>query len=145
MAHPSLSKQGRPARPTALRTCAGDKRRTCSPVVIWHLLTIGARYEDLGAAACGGTVRCRRSPRRLVSYMCSSITDRCNPLEVVTVPQPGWIDALVDAGFAQHIAEVMAELCDAEQRGILTHRGDRTVRCATELDETLAALVGVPA
>ncbi len=52
---------------------------------------------------------------------------------------------LVDAGFSQHIAEVMAELCDAEQRGILTRRGDRTVRCATELDETLAALVGVPA
>jgi len=65
-------------------------------------------------------------------------------LEVVTIPQPGWVDALVDAGFSPHIAEVLAGLSEAEQCGILTPRGDRTVHCATELDETLAALVGAP-
>lgn len=66
-------------------------------------------------------------------------------LEVVTIPQPRWIDALIDAGCSPHIAEVLVGLHVAGQRGILTRRGDRTVRCATELDETLAALIGAPA
>lgn len=32
------------------------------------------------------------------------------PLEVVTVPRPGWVDALVGPGFSRHIAEVLVDL-----------------------------------
>lgn len=63
-------------------------------------------------------------------------------LEVVTIPQAGWIGALVEAGVSPHIAEVLSGLYGAAQRGLLEPRGDRTIRCATELDTTLADLVG---
>ncbi len=65
-------------------------------------------------------------------------------LDVVTIPQAGWLDALVGAGFPRHLAEVLVGLYEAGERGILTSKGDRIVRCATPLETTLAGLVGVP-
>jgi uncharacterized protein YbjT (DUF2867 family) len=64
-------------------------------------------------------------------------------LEVVTVPQPGWIGALTDAGLPATAAELLAELYAADQRGLLAPRGDRTVVGTTPLERTLADLVGV--
>lgn len=66
-------------------------------------------------------------------------------LEVVTIPAPGWNDALLGAGFSPHVAEVLVGLYDADERGLLAPRGDRMVRCDTDLETTLAALVGAPA
>ena len=66
-------------------------------------------------------------------------------LQVVTIPKEGWEDALVDAGVPRHIAQVMVGLYDADERGLLAPRGDRTVRATTPLEATLAGLVGVPA
>lgn len=66
-------------------------------------------------------------------------------LEVVQVPRPGWVGALVDTGLSPHIAEVLAGLYDADERGVLVPRGDRTVRATTELPTTLGTLVGVRA
>jgi uncharacterized protein YbjT (DUF2867 family) len=66
-------------------------------------------------------------------------------LAVVTIPRPGWVEALVGAGLPHHIATVLAGLHDADERGLLAPRGDRLVRCTTELETTLARLVGVPA
>ena len=63
-------------------------------------------------------------------------------LDVVTLAQQAWTGALVDAGFSQHIAEVLAGLYDADQRGVLVPRGDRTVRATTELEHTIAGLIG---
>ncbi|HLR94502.1 MAG TPA: NmrA family NAD(P)-binding protein [Jiangellaceae bacterium] len=66
-------------------------------------------------------------------------------LEVVTLPRPAWAGALMDAGFSAHIAEVLTELYDADQRGVLVPRGDRTVRATTELEATIAGLIGATA
>ena len=66
-------------------------------------------------------------------------------LQVVTIPRPGWVAALTDAGFSPHIAQVLAGLYDADQRGLLIGRGDRTVTCTTPIDQTFAALAGAPA
>lgn len=63
------------------------------------------------------------------------------PLQVATIPRPGWVDALVDAGVPSLFAAELAELYDAEQRGALKPSGDRQQTCATKLDETLRQLV----
>jgi uncharacterized protein YbjT (DUF2867 family) len=64
-------------------------------------------------------------------------------LEVVTVPQPGWMPALTDAGVPPVAAELLAELYAADQQGLLAPRGDRTVEGTTPLEHTLAGLIGV--
>lgn len=66
-------------------------------------------------------------------------------LEVVTIPQPAWVDTLVGTGLPPHVAALLAELADADQRGLLTPRGDRLVSCRTPLEDTLETLAGVPA
>ncbi|WP_026875131.1 NAD(P)H-binding protein [Jiangella gansuensis] len=68
-------------------------------------------------------------------------------LRVVTVPRPGWIAALTDAGMPAALAAELAELYDAEQSGLLQPRGDRTRRCSTPIDDTLRDVVraAVPA
>lgn len=63
------------------------------------------------------------------------------PLQVVTIPRPEWVDAMVDAGVPQQFAEELAGLYDAEQRGVLQARGDRQHTCATEIEETLRHVV----
>ena len=66
-------------------------------------------------------------------------------LEVVTIPQPGWLDALVDAGVPPLLAAEVVELYDAEHRGRLQPRGDRRQRCTTTLDDTLRHVVAAVA
>jgi uncharacterized protein YbjT (DUF2867 family) len=66
-------------------------------------------------------------------------------LEVVTVPEPAWADALVDAGLPRHAAEAVAELYRADDRGLLAPRGDRVEHGTTPLADTVARLVGTPA
>jgi uncharacterized protein YbjT (DUF2867 family) len=63
------------------------------------------------------------------------------PLQVVNIPRPAWVDSLVETGLPRHIAELIAELYDADQRGILQPRGDRRVHGRTPIDETLRNLV----
>lgn len=58
-------------------------------------------------------------------------------LEVVTIPEPGWVGALVDAGFAPHIAESLADLYRADGQKRLGPRGDRTIRATTDIDTTV--------
>lgn len=66
-------------------------------------------------------------------------------LQVTTLPQPAWGEVLVAAGMSPDVARVMGGLYDADQRGLLVPRGDRTVHCETRLEATLARLVGVAA
>lgn len=67
------------------------------------------------------------------------------PVEVATVPRPGWAPALVEAGLSQDAAELIAELYDGEQRGLLAPRGDRSVRGETPIDDTVRNLLSVSA
>jgi uncharacterized protein YbjT (DUF2867 family) len=63
------------------------------------------------------------------------------PVEVVTIPRPGWVGALAEGGLSTEGAELIAELYDADQRGLLRPRGDRLVRGRTGLEETLRDLL----
>ncbi|MGP4029290.1 NmrA family NAD(P)-binding protein [Actinomadura sp. 3N407] len=63
------------------------------------------------------------------------------PLQVVTIPQAGWIGAMLDAGLPAPLAHELAALYDAEQRGLFHPRGDREHACTTEIDETLRHVV----
>ncbi|TMQ93568.1 NADH(P)-binding protein [Actinomadura soli] len=71
------------------------------------------------------------------------------PLQVVTIPQAGWIEAMLDAGLPAPLAHELAALYGADQRGLFHPRGDRNHACTTEIDETLRHLVqtatGTPA
>lgn len=67
------------------------------------------------------------------------------PLEVVTVPEPGWPAALAEAGLPPHAAAALAELYRADERGLLAPRGDRVVHATTPVAETVARLVGATA
>jgi uncharacterized protein YbjT (DUF2867 family) len=63
------------------------------------------------------------------------------PLQVVTVPRTGWIDAMVDAGLPEPFAHELAALYDAGERGLLQPRGDRLRTYATPIDETLRRVI----
>jgi uncharacterized protein YbjT (DUF2867 family) len=62
-------------------------------------------------------------------------------LQVVTVPQPAWLDSMQQAGIPPMLATELVALHDAGNRGLLTPSGDRSLRCETELRETLQAVV----
>lgn len=63
------------------------------------------------------------------------------PLQVVTIPQPGWVDAMIEAGLPAPFAHELAALYDAERRGLLHARGDRRRMCTTRIGETLRQVV----
>lgn len=63
------------------------------------------------------------------------------PLTVVTVPRPAWVGTMVEGGVPPHLAEELAGLYDADQRGVLRPGGGRRFTCTTELGETLRHLV----
>lgn len=58
-------------------------------------------------------------------------------LNVVTIPRPGWLDALTGGGVPPLLAAELVKLYDADNSGILQPRGDRRERCTTDLDLTL--------
>ena len=67
------------------------------------------------------------------------------PLQVVTIPRAGWIDAMLEAGLPEPLAHELAALYDAEQRGLLQPRADRLRTCTTRIDETLRHVVATAA
>ncbi len=66
-------------------------------------------------------------------------------IPVVNIPREDWVDTIVQGGVSRHFAEVLAELYDADARGILRSRGDRVRRCHVELERTLRGVVPVSA
>jgi uncharacterized protein YbjT (DUF2867 family) len=63
------------------------------------------------------------------------------PLDVVTIPRSGWVDAMVAAGLPGPFAHELAALYEAEQRGLFRPRGDRTHTGTTRIDDTLRHVV----
>ncbi|MFD9946855.1 NAD(P)H-binding protein [Nonomuraea sp. NPDC059023] len=62
-------------------------------------------------------------------------------LQVITIPRSGWVGTMVEAGLPEPLAQELAGLYEAEQRGVLEPRGDRAIACPTELGETLRHVV----
>lgn len=76
---------------------------------------------------------------RQVAETIASLVGR--PVEVVTIPRPGWVGTLVEAGLSTEGAELIAELYDADQRGVLQPKGDRLIHGRTGLEDTLRTLL----
>ncbi len=76
---------------------------------------------------------------RQVAETVASLVGR--PVEVVTIPRPGWVGSLIEAGLSPEGAELIAGLYDADQRDVLKPAGDHLVHGQTRLDETLRDLV----
>lgn len=62
-------------------------------------------------------------------------------LQVATIPDDAWAGVLVDTGLPPHIAEGLAELYRADERGLLAPRGDRSIRVTTTLETTIGRLL----
>jgi uncharacterized protein YbjT (DUF2867 family)/predicted enzyme related to lactoylglutathione lyase len=63
-------------------------------------------------------------------------------LQVVDVPEQGWVDALMKGGFSKHVSEVFAEMYKGFASGAIRPKGDRLVQGTTSLDETIKSIVG---
>ncbi|SDT45096.1 NAD(P)H-binding protein [Jiangella sp. DSM 45060] len=80
-----------------------------------------------------------RSTERQVAAALAAELGR--PVEVLVVPRPAWADVLRDAGVPPALAAELVQLFDADDRGLLQPRGDRSVRCTTPVEETLRDLL----
>lgn len=58
-------------------------------------------------------------------------------LQVATIPEEARVGAFVEAGFRPHIADSLAELYHADEQGLLSPRGDRTVHVHTPVETTI--------
>lgn len=65
------------------------------------------------------------------------------PVQVVPVPEAGWVDALARSGIAPHIAQSLAELFRADERKQLGPRGDRSVQVSTGIEETVKRVLAL--
>lgn len=80
---------------------------------------------------------------RQVAETLSAVLGR--PIPVVDIPRPDWVDTITEGGVSRHFADVLVELYDADERGLLRSQGDRVLRCHTELERTLRGVVPVGA
>ncbi|MFO0760038.1 MAG: NmrA family NAD(P)-binding protein [Byssovorax sp.] len=62
-------------------------------------------------------------------------------LQIVDVPQAGWINAFMQGGMSEQLAGIFAEMYGGFLSGAITPKGDRMVQGKTTLDEVLKALV----
>ncbi|APR79600.1 putative nucleoside-diphosphate-sugar epimerase [Minicystis rosea] len=62
-------------------------------------------------------------------------------LEVVDIPEAGWIDAMTQGGLSKHAAEVFAEMYKGFGSGAIRPKGDRLVQGKTTIDEVIKTLV----
>jgi len=63
-------------------------------------------------------------------------------IQIVDIPQAGWLDALVNAGVPKPWAEQYVEMYQGLLSGKVTLKGDRTVVGKTEIDSVIEGLVG---
>jgi uncharacterized protein YbjT (DUF2867 family) len=62
-------------------------------------------------------------------------------LQIVEIPEAGWVPAMVQAGLSQQWAECYAEMYGGFASGKVAPKGDRLVQGKTTLDEVLETLV----
>lgn len=63
------------------------------------------------------------------------------PLQIVSIPVAGQLDALLQSGLPREVAESYVEMSEALASGILTCKGDRVVAGTTTIDEVLPGLL----
>ncbi|MEV5828791.1 NAD(P)H-binding protein [Spirillospora sp. NPDC052242] len=63
------------------------------------------------------------------------------PLQVVTIPRDGWVDAMTESGLPVPFAHELAAMYDAEHRGLFRPCGDRRRTGTTPIDRTLRHVI----
>lgn len=61
-------------------------------------------------------------------------------LQIVDIPQAGWVDAMMKGGMSQHHAEMYAEMYGGFASGKVAPKGDRAVEGKTTIDELIKSL-----
>ena len=63
-------------------------------------------------------------------------------LQIMSIPQEGWVDALSQGGVPQHFAELYAEMYTGLSKGLAQPIGDKLVEGKTTLGTVLDGLIG---
>ena len=79
------------------------------------------------------------SPRELAAALGARLG---KPLQVVDVPAPARVGALVQAGLPESYAREVAELCACFDAGRVRPQGNRALTASTPIQETLARMIG---
>jgi len=61
-------------------------------------------------------------------------------LQIVDIPEAGWVQAIMQSGMPQSIAEAFAEMYGAFNKGLATPKGDRMVQGKTPIDDFIKSL-----
>jgi uncharacterized protein YbjT (DUF2867 family) len=78
------------------------------------------------------------SPRQIAEKLGAALG---KTIQLVDIPQPGWLPALTQAGMPPPFAEAYAEMFSGFASGNIRPVGDRLVHGETKVDEVIAALV----
>ncbi len=78
------------------------------------------------------------SPRQVAQKLGAALG---KSLDIVDIPQAGWVPALQQAGMPQSLAEIFAEMYAGFASGKIVPKGDRVVQGQTTLDEVIKSLV----
>lgn len=106
--------------------------------------------RDVGRAAAEALLACPSVGESIdligPAYTERDVADRLSvvlqkPIEVVTIPRDGWVEAMVDAGLPTVFAKELAELYAAGEDGLLRPRGDRQQTHSTPIEETLHRVI----
>jgi len=62
-------------------------------------------------------------------------------LQIVDIPEAGWVSAMTQGGMPAHVAEVYAEMYKGFATGLIAPKGDRMAQGKTTLDEVIKTLV----
>ncbi|MEZ5086047.1 MAG: NAD(P)H-binding protein [Tessaracoccus sp.] len=106
--------------------------------------------RDVGRAAAEALLACPSVGESIdligPAYTERDVVDRLSailhrPIEVVTIPRNGWVDAMVAADVPAAFAKELAELYAAGEDGLLRPRGDRRQAHSTPIEETLHQVI----
>jgi uncharacterized protein YbjT (DUF2867 family) len=61
-------------------------------------------------------------------------------LQIVDIPEAGWVQALAQSGMPETLAEAFAEMYGAFNKGLVTPKGDRMVQGKTPIDDFIKSL-----
>jgi uncharacterized protein YbjT (DUF2867 family) len=64
------------------------------------------------------------------------------PLQIVDIPEAGWVDAMMKGGMPRGIAESYAEMYAGFASGKIVPKGDRLAQGSTTIDEVISAVAG---
>jgi uncharacterized protein YbjT (DUF2867 family) len=80
-------------------------------------------------------------PAYTAAQVAALIAERIGkPVKVVTIPEPGWLGALMQGGLSKDIAGLYVEMYTAFSKGLARPCGDRMAQGTTTLEEVLKTI-----